>query len=139
MTAEAATILEPISKEIDIIENEGYRKLCLLYKGELLPDEITSTGDDPLQNATLGYGVANWYLVTGKPALAETTWRQILKGSQWAAFGYIAAEADLNEILAQCPLVKHKPNVECGCEAIFNCIKLGIGKPFFLQCHMING
>lgn len=94
-TDEARTVLDPINAEMEIIENESYRRLCLLYKGELAPEALSASDDDPLENATLGYGIANWYLVTGNPGQAETTWRKILEGSQWAAFGYIAAEADL--------------------------------------------
>jgi len=93
-TEEARSALGNISAEMDIIENEGYLRLCLLYKGELTPEEILTRDEDPLQNATLGYGLANWYLVTGKTEEAVEAWRRILQGAQWAAFGYIAAEAD---------------------------------------------
>ena len=49
-----------------------------------------------MQIATHGYGVGNWYLVNGDKAKAREIFdRDVLKGGSWAAFGYIAAEADL--------------------------------------------
>lgn len=95
--AEAAVVLEPIHTDLDIIENASYHRLLLMYKGELtaeaLLDEAQAAGG--LENATLGYGVGNWYAYNGRPKQAEVVFRTILKGHQWAAFGYIAAEADV--------------------------------------------
>lgn len=94
---EAADVLEPISDEMDVIENTSYHRLLLMYKGELtletLAEEVEVAGG--LENATLGYGIGNWHLYGGRRKLAESLFRTILHGPQWAAFGYIAAEADL--------------------------------------------
>jgi tetratricopeptide (TPR) repeat protein len=95
--AEAEAVLEPIHAEMDIIENSSYHRLLLMYKGELtaagLLDEAEAAGG--LENATLGYGIGNWHAYNGRPKQAESIFRTILKGQQWAAFGYIAAEADV--------------------------------------------
>ncbi len=94
---EAAAVLEPITSGMDIIENGSYHRLLLMYKGELaveaLLEETEAAGG--LENATLGYGIGNWHFYNGRPKQAEAVFRTILQGSQWAAFGYIAAEADL--------------------------------------------
>ena len=39
--------------------------------------------------------VGNFYLVNGRAAEARAVFEQVTKDEQWAAFGYIAAEADL--------------------------------------------
>jgi hypothetical protein len=68
-----------------------------MYKGELAPGALLAADtEDPVQIATYGYGVGNWYLVNGDTARAFEVFRRILDGSNWAAFGYIAAEAELS-------------------------------------------
>lgn len=96
--AEAAKLLEPITREMDIIENDAYHRLLLLYKGELPVDSlITSSGDsaDAVQDATIAYGVGNWHLYNGRTEQAMSRFREVMRSTQWAAFGYIAAEAEL--------------------------------------------
>jgi hypothetical protein len=53
---------------------------------------------DPTQIATQGYGVANYYLVTGNTAKARQVFETIVSGAGWNAFGFIAAEADLQRL-----------------------------------------
>jgi len=93
--AEAATVLEPITADLDVIENTSYRDLLLMYKGEIPPDSLWSGQEDALASATVGYGVGNWYLYNGHVDEALAAFRQVLRTGQWASFGYIAAEADL--------------------------------------------
>ncbi len=45
--------------------------------------------------ATVAYGVGNWHLYNGDAARAEEIITEILRADSWAAFGYLAAEADL--------------------------------------------
>ena len=95
---DADAVLDGITPEMDIIENESYRRLSLLNKGELSQDDLLDTSgeaDVPLANATTGYGVGNWHWMNGRQAEAERVWRGVLQGSQWAAFGFIAAESDM--------------------------------------------
>jgi hypothetical protein len=79
-----------------ILENDAYHQRLLMYKGELAPDALLATdSEDPVQIATYGYGVANWYLYNGETEKAHALFRRILEGPNWAAFGAIAAEAEL--------------------------------------------
>ena len=93
---EAAAVLEPFHADMEILENHVYHQRLLMYRGELAPGDLLSVDDaDPVQLATYGYGVANWYWYNGERDRARDLFRQILEGPNWAAFGYIAAEADL--------------------------------------------
>ena len=94
-TEEAAQVLEPITGELEVIENHSYHRLLLMYKGELTPDSLLQPDQDALQNATVGYGIANWHYYDERQEQAEAMFRQILAGTVWAAFGYIAAEAEI--------------------------------------------
>jgi tetratricopeptide (TPR) repeat protein len=96
--AEAAGLLAPIAAEMDVIENGAYHRLLLLYKGILAPDDLLDapTNMSPaLHDATAGYGIGTWHLYNGREAEALDWYRSIYAGPQWAAFGYIAAEAEL--------------------------------------------
>jgi tetratricopeptide (TPR) repeat protein len=93
--AEAAAVLEPIHADLDVIENDAYHNLLLMYKGELTPDDLLGPEEDAVQSATVAYGVGNWYYYTGMTDEADRVLRGILEGEGWAAFGFIAAEADL--------------------------------------------
>ncbi|HUF30657.1 MAG TPA: tetratricopeptide repeat protein, partial [Gemmatimonadaceae bacterium] len=63
--AEAEAVLAPISRDMDIIENDAYHRLLLLYKGELSPDSLAPSGADALNDASVGYGLGNWHLYNG--------------------------------------------------------------------------
>lgn len=94
--AEAARVLEPVRPEMDILENDAYHRRLLMYRGELEPEALLDVDTaDPVQLATYGYGVGNWYLYNGDEARAFEVFRRILEGTGWAAFGYIAAEAEV--------------------------------------------
>jgi len=96
--SEAKKALIPIADNLEVIENGDYYKLLKLYQGKLAPADLLSDSNrsaDTLSNATLGYGVGNWFLNNGRKSEAEKIFRQILTGHQWASFGYIAAEVEL--------------------------------------------
>ena len=93
--AAAARVLERITPKMDILENGSYHKRLLMYKGlEKVESLLDTTNADDLTIATQGYGVGNYYLVTGDRAKAKAIFDRVLAGKQWAAFGYIAAEVD---------------------------------------------
>ena len=98
--SEAAALLEPIDAEMHIIENVSYHRLLLMYKGDLAAETLVEEADAAggLENATLGYGLGNWHPYNGRRKLAEAVFRNIVKGPQWATFGYIAAETDLQRL-----------------------------------------
>jgi tetratricopeptide (TPR) repeat protein len=94
--AEADVVLQRIHPDMRILENHAYHRRLLMYKGLLAADSLMPADtDDAVQLATYGYGLANWYLYTGDRHAAETLFRRIVQGENWAAFGYIAAEAEL--------------------------------------------
>lgn len=93
--AEASAVLAPISRDMTIIENDAYHRLLLLYKGELSVDSLAPPGADPLTDASIGYGVGNWHLYNGRRREAMEVFRRVLRGGNWPAFGYIAAEAEV--------------------------------------------
>ena len=93
---DADRVLDRISRDMRILENDAYHRRLLMYKGELAPDSVLDfTNPDPVQVATYGYGVANWHFYNGETDKAHALFRKVISGSNWAAFGFIAAEAEL--------------------------------------------
>jgi tetratricopeptide (TPR) repeat protein len=96
---EAAKVLEPIHKEMKILENTAYHHLLLMYKGQMSPESLLeSARENDLDMATVGYGVGNWHLYNGQVGKAREVFQKVIEGPNWAAFGYIAAEADLKRL-----------------------------------------
>jgi tetratricopeptide (TPR) repeat protein len=98
---EARQVLEPISAEMEIIENGSYHRLLLVYKGidkaDALQQSLSSGGLDAV---TIGYGLGNWHLYNGRRDQAVAMFREIVEkhANQWPAFGYVAAESELARI-----------------------------------------
>jgi tetratricopeptide (TPR) repeat protein len=92
-------LLDTIHKEMRILENTAYHRRLLMYKGELQVDALLKL-DDPtdLELATYGYGVAAWYLSGGDTVRAVSILQRVAQSPYWAAFGTIAAEADLRRL-----------------------------------------
>lgn len=93
--AEAARMLEPISAEMEIIENTAYHRLILLNKGVLTEADFAQASGDALQDASTLYGLGNWHFYNGRPEQARQIWERVLAGGNWASFGYLAAEAEV--------------------------------------------
>ena len=91
----AAALLDPVTAELDVIENASYHRLLLMYKGELTADELWDADSGDPAGVAVAYGVATWHLYNGREARAAEMYRRILEGSGWAGFGYIAAEAEV--------------------------------------------
>lgn len=88
---EAKKLLGSITDSMTIVENDSYYQRLKMYKnGTPLPDPTT-----PLDIATLGYGLANWHLYNGNAAKATELFEKVVSGTEFAAFGFIAAEAEL--------------------------------------------
>lgn len=93
--SDAAAVLEPITTELDVIENAEYHQLLLLYRGERhAQDLLAAAGEDSGGSATR-YGVSAWHLVNGRREEALALWKSILAGPDWPAFGHLAAEAEV--------------------------------------------
>ena len=95
----ANELLTMITDSIAVVENDSYYKRLKMYKGWLKPEDLLqadSTSEDyDLNIATQGYGVGNWYLYNGDTTKAIDTFRKVTDGKLFAAFGFIAAEAEL--------------------------------------------
>lgn len=91
----AAGFLDVISANMNVIENSSYHELCLFYKGELSEQELIGDDEDTPSGAATAYGLANWYYYNGEPDKAREQLEALVATDSWAAFGFIAAEADL--------------------------------------------
>ena len=96
----AAEVLAPIEDGMDILENGAYYRLLLMYKGLIPPELILerAAADGGVQLPTSAYGVASWHLYNGRREIGLTLLNRVAAGDQWAAFGYIAAAADLHRL-----------------------------------------
>ena len=99
MKEEAASILNPIKEDMDIIENIAYHDLLLFYKGERTESQLLK-----LENGSIGaneatqYGIANWHYYNNDLERAIKMFNDIIKHGNWSGFGYIAAEADMSRM-----------------------------------------
>ena len=91
----AGSIIDPVETEINIIENDSYHKLLLVFKGEFNPDMILDAETDALSDATIGYGIGNWHYINGRTERALEIWQDVYNDGNWASFGFIASEAEL--------------------------------------------
>jgi tetratricopeptide (TPR) repeat protein len=87
MEGEATQLLEEISTEMNIIENDAYLDLLMLFKGVHTKMPI---------HPTYGYGQGFNHLKLGELERAEKMWRKVLEHPSWDSFGYIAAESEGN-------------------------------------------
>lgn len=96
---EALQILEAITPDMEIIENDAYFNRLLMYKGLQQPEDLLDfsnpDSEDRIKIVTQGYGVGNWFLYNGEKEKAFEIFDQVIQSGYWSAFGYIAAEADL--------------------------------------------
>ena len=95
---EAGKLLSSISENIKLIENKDYLTILLLYKQKADADSIKQKimGEtNTLSNASLGYGLGNYFLLKGDKNTAKEIFNQIIAGNQWTSFGFIAAEVEL--------------------------------------------
>jgi tetratricopeptide (TPR) repeat protein len=97
----ADRLLTAIQPEMDIIENTSYHKRLLMYKGDIAADSLLEAAvneQNSLDLLTQGFGVGHWYLVNGDQGRASRIFQLITMQENWAAFGYIAAEAELRRM-----------------------------------------
>lgn len=96
-TGDAAGVLEAITPGLPVIENGSYHRLLLMYQGLFPVDSLLPPGNSgaTVEDVTIAYGVGNWHYYNGRPEVAQRIWNRMLESPQWAAFGYLAAEAEL--------------------------------------------
>ena len=95
---EAKMVLKPIEKEMEVIENHAYHKLCLFYKGEIDEVELLGGEDSDSANDAVLYGLGNYYYYNNDLIRAKEIYSEILSRDSWSSFGYIAAESDLAQM-----------------------------------------
>ncbi|HEX7295332.1 MAG TPA: hypothetical protein VF251_06240, partial [Pyrinomonadaceae bacterium] len=98
---EAAKVLLPIRIGMDVIENTGYYRLLLMYKGDISFDTLANEMKGQEASAashSIMYGLGNWQIYNNRQDQARIILRQITASEQWTSFGYIAAEADLKKL-----------------------------------------
>ncbi len=92
----ARAVLEPIGEDLEIIENADYYLLLRAYaEGGGPRIDFPNEAQAGVGSATRAYGVGAWQLLEGDPDGARATFERVVAGDAWAAFGYIAAEAEL--------------------------------------------
>lgn len=94
---EARALLQTVESGAKLIENEDYYTMLLLYKGNLTEaDALQKLRPEAgsLSNATTGYALGLYFLLKGDADRARGLWKEVLGGSQWSSFGYIAAERE---------------------------------------------
>jgi tetratricopeptide (TPR) repeat protein len=93
---DAQALLARIPLDLEVSENLAYYHDLLLYKGERTPEQLLNPGPDgPYRRETVGYGVANWYLVQGDTAQAIRLLEELVQDPWWPGFGRIASEVEL--------------------------------------------
>lgn len=99
---DADNLLNLVDEDMVIIENDAYFKRLLFYKGKLQASDLLNldpdmgVSDKLLSMVTQGYGVGNYYLYEGDTTRARAIFEDMMETGYWAAFGFIAAEAELN-------------------------------------------
>lgn len=80
-------------------DGNAYTRRLALYRGEIDPERIVTPADTAGTDlATLSYGIGNWYLVRGDDARAREWFGRAVRSGGWPAFGFIAAEAELQRM-----------------------------------------
>ncbi len=94
--AEARALLESLDLAAPVLENDAYRDLLRLFRGEL--DErrlLAGHGPGSVQYATRAYGAGMARHLRGDAEGARHLWRTVVAAGPPGAFGTIAAEVEL--------------------------------------------
>jgi len=91
--AGARATVQGITADMDVVENTAYHQLCLLYEGERTRGQLTAGAGS--SGAAMRFGLAHHALVTGDREDGEAALRELAADQGWAAFGVIAAEAEV--------------------------------------------
>jgi len=92
---EAAKLLTAIQPQMAVKENQSYLRTLLLYKGVYTEAQTLAPPLDGNAAATIGYGVGLWHWLEGRKDRACIAWERVVNHPNWAAFGFIAAEAEI--------------------------------------------
>ena len=97
---EAKKILDLFKGKVELIENDEYLSLIRLNRGEIKPEVLLAQYDKStgVTSATLGYGLGVYELNEGADERAWSMFSHVLRSDQWASFGYIASEQDIQRV-----------------------------------------
>lgn len=93
--AEAKVLLERIGESMTVRENTSYWKALLFYKGARTEEQTLGAPGNSNAPATVGYGIAVFHRLEGRPERACQLLQRIVNEENWTAFGVIGAETDL--------------------------------------------
>ena len=93
-----AELLAPVGEGLDVVENRAYYDLCRLYRGDLRFEDLAA--GEGSSGAALAYGLANFARLRARPE-ARQMLEALAADAGWAAFGVLAAEADLHRLPAK--------------------------------------
>lgn len=96
--AEAQAMLDQRPDSLPVDPNYGYARRLALYRGTIPSGSLLREGDDDVTEATLAYGLGNWYLVRGDTASARAMFQRSIASGGWAAFGFILSEVELRRL-----------------------------------------
>lgn len=98
----AAELIADVPSDLHLLENQAYYRLLLLFRGQITANQLREGQADwsPVDRSTYGFGLAQHYAFTGQLAASRQELENVVAttdqpGTHWAAFGLIAAEADL--------------------------------------------
>jgi tetratricopeptide (TPR) repeat protein len=95
----ANDVINEISSRMRLLENRKYHDLIMLYRGFVIPDLLINRNkEEQVLNADVAYGIGNWYLLQGQMESARNMFNNIIGKNQWDNYGYIAAEAEINNL-----------------------------------------
>lgn len=96
---DADAVLAKITPDLKVTENSPYLDRLLLFKGVKTEDQVAAQmSANALSQSTVGYGVGLWHLLEGRPDRARAYFEKATASDAWQAFGYIAAEIELERM-----------------------------------------
>lgn len=113
----AAAALHAVGPTLDIIENTAYLRLIRVAQGTLTPPDVLGGGAEgpegaSTDTATMLHGLGALALLQGNQIDARRWLEECMKTSQWPAFGYIAAEAELARMDQRQPRPGERTEIE---------------------------
>lgn len=103
--AEAAAVLANITEDMQAGENTAYYARILMYKGLKAPEALLGTDPDKttaLELITMGFGIANYYLILGEEDKAVDVMRRVIRAGDendlYFAFAYLASKVELRKM-----------------------------------------
>jgi tetratricopeptide (TPR) repeat protein len=98
----ANAVIEKVVKDMDIIENGSYYKMCLFFKGLIPEEEIANQTIGTSSSDVLAYGLGNWYLFEKNDTLkAKALYEHLLEKGNKYSFAYLSAESDYKRLFAK--------------------------------------